>query len=388
VLSALESATQRPELKLRPTPAPAGKPASAPAAAVQPSRPQASAQNFWVSDAEARKLFGAFVPQSGERGPNVKRDQVKISSPGMQSAATPTAPERKSELPPVWEPPVRPSPQSLSEREPASPAVETEPSSAVPVTAAPTLENACPAAADAVPENAGVPEESRVPRMEPLVMLDEDVPLSDSETADTQTREIPDYVIVGEVYNCYVIVQLEDRILLIDKHAAHERIIFDQLCENMRSREKNAQLLMFPIHVDLTEAEVHALKEYREKIESIGFSFQAEAHGILLTEIPTEITRDSAPDMIMTLASRLADGTGSVESTEAEFFEARLYQASCKAAIKGGRLYSTENIRWLCDRLLRTPRDNETAIKTCPHGRPVAFEIRKNSIERQFSRLL
>ena len=66
----------------------------------------------------------------------------------------------------------------------------------------------------------------------------------------------------------------------------------------------------------------------------------------------------------------------------------RLYQASCKAAIKGGRLYNSESIKWVCDRILCVPKDGASAIKTCPHGRPVAFEIRKNSIERQFSRLL
>ena len=91
--------------------------------------------------------------------------------------------------------------------------------------------------------------------------------------------------------------------------------------------------------------------------------------------------------MLTTLAGRIADGTGTAESTAEQFFETRLFQASCKAAIKGGRLYSPENIRWLCDRILCTPKEGGSAVNTCPHGRPVAFEIRKSSIERQFARL-
>ena len=176
--------------------------------------------------------------------------------------------------------------------------------------------------------------------------------------------------------------------LLIDKHAAHERILFDQLCENMRARKKSAQVLMFPIPVPMTEAEIQALEDHRGQIESIGFAFRRDAGGVQITEIPTEITREAAPEMLAVLAGRIADGTGTVESTGEEYFEARLYQASCKAAIKGGRLYTGDSIKWICDRILCVPKDGSSAIKTCPHGRPVAFEIRKNSIERQFSRLL
>ena len=92
--------------------------------------------------------------------------------------------------------------------------------------------------------------------------------------------------------------------------------------------------------------------------------------------------------MIVSLASSLADGIGTVDSVGAEYFDTRLYQASCKAAIKGGRVYSKENLRWICDRVLKVPAEGESAIKTCPHGRPVAFELKRNSIERQFQRLL
>ena len=76
-----------------------------------------------------------------------------------------------------------------------------------------------------------------------------------------------------------------------------------------------------------------------------------------------------------------------MESTSLAFFEEKLYQASCKAAIKGGRLYGMEGIRWICDHILEKNEDGKAFIRTCPHGRPVAFEIRKNSIERQFSRI-
>ena len=107
-----------------------------------------------------------------------------------------------------------------------------------------------------------------------------------------------------------------------------------------------------------------------------------------VSEVPTHLGRDAGADMISELASVLADATGSIEATGAKFFEAKLYQASCKAAIKGGRVYGPEHIKWICSRLLKKPGEDGAVIKTCPHGRPVAFEIKKTSIERQFERLI
>ena len=340
VRGALEAVSTRPEFVL-PSAQPSVKPASAAAGAAPPKK------NFWVSDEEARALLGAFVP-AGPQPVNSQKSQMHIASPGMAAAAS-HAPA-----------PQQPAAADASEAVPAAPA-----------TAAPSAEPA--------PSGAPTPGAPTT-----------DAPSSDVVPSDTPTPDappIPPYVIIGEAYNCYVIVQLEDRLILIDKHAAHERILFDQMCENLRGRKKNAQMLMFPLEIPMTEPEIQALEDLRERVEALGFVFRRTRSGVSVSGIPTEIARDAAPDMLTTLAGRIADGTGTAESTAEQFFEARLFQASCKAAIKGGRLYSPENIRWLCDRILCVPEAGGSAVKTCPHGRPVAFEIRKNSIERQFFRL-
>ena len=80
--------------------------------------------------------------------------------------------------------------------------------------------------------------------------------------------------------------------------------------------------------------------------------------------------------------SRLVNHEGYAEKTRYEFFERALYQASCKAAIKAGRIYDREHVKWICDRVLTL--DN---IKYCPHGRPIAFEITKHFLEKQFERI-
>ena len=205
-----------------------------------------------------------------------------------------------------------------------------------------------------------------------------------------RTDDIPEYTILGEAYNCYVILQLADRLLIVDKHAAHERILFDELCRRMKEKERRSQILMFPITVSLSEDEIPVLDEYGDSIKSIGFAYTVDAarREINISEIPQELGRDAAKDMMEELLSSLSASSGTIETTQAKYFEAKLYQASCKAAVKGGRVYGEQHIRWICDRLLKAPGEDGAVIKTCPHGRPVAFEIKKSSIDRQFDRIM
>ena len=208
--------------------------------------------------------------------------------------------------------------------------------------------------------------------------------------APVPENDIPEYRIIGEAYNCYVVVELEDRLVFIDKHAAHERIIFDELCRKLRESTHSGQMLMFPIREKVSPSEIQALEEYRESFEKIGFTFELDSlrGEVIISSIPEEVGRNAAPDMLISLAGQLAEGIGTIDSAGIEFFEKKLFQASCKAAIKGGRVYRGGEVNYICEKLLCRPSDSkETAIKTCPHGRPVAFELRKNSIERQFSRL-
>lgn len=209
--------------------------------------------------------------------------------------------------------------------------------------------------------------------------------------------DIPEYFIIGEAWNCYVIVEVCDRLIIFDKHAAHERIIFDELCRKMRaslrsSSPRSGQILLSPIEVTVTPAEAEALEEYREKIISLGFDYQTEkrnvsSYTVLISQIPNDLDNEASVELFSTLLTKLSDSTSTVEAAAEGFFETRLWQASCKAAIKGGRQYDIAHIKWICDRLFTKPDKNNQVIRTCPHGRPVAFEIKKTSIDRQFDRL-
>ena len=189
------------------------------------------------------------------------------------------------------------------------------------------------------------------------------------------------YRIIGEAFNAYVIVEVGEKMLLIDKHAAHERILFEQLKAGMNNSEKVSQLLMLPIEVMLTSEEIQVISDYRSEIEAVGFEFTNGRYTASVTAIPEGIETDAVPDMLAVIAERIKSNTGSARLTRDIIFEKALYQASCKAAIKAGREYPEGHIKWIVDKLMEIPD-----ITVCPHGRPVAMELSKKNLDRQFER--
>ena len=189
------------------------------------------------------------------------------------------------------------------------------------------------------------------------------------------------YRIVGEVFNSYVIVERGSEMLLIDKHAAHERIIFEQLKAGLKDVRINSQMLMLPIEIMMTSDEIQAICDYRAEVEAVGFEFSAGRYSLSVTAIPEGIETDGIVDMLLVMAERIKSGTGSAGLTKDIVFEKALYQASCKAAIKAGREYSKEQIKRIVDKLMELPD-----ITVCPHGRPVAMILDKKNLDRQFER--
>ena len=190
-----------------------------------------------------------------------------------------------------------------------------------------------------------------------------------------------EYRILGEAFHAYVFVELSDRVLVVDKHAAHERVLFEQLRAGMTKTDKVSQLLMLPIEVMLTSEEIETLSTYRAEIEAVGFEFTLGKYTASVSALPEGIETDAVSDMLAVMAERIKSNTGSAQLTRDIIFEKALYQASCKAAIKAGREYSEEHIRWLIAELMRLPD-----ITVCPHGRPVAMTISKKNLDHQFER--
>ncbi|MBO6052624.1 MAG: DNA mismatch repair endonuclease MutL [Clostridia bacterium] len=380
VLSALEKEVKRPEFPLagaseaKEAPfVPSGKPdAPDPKNAFLPmdAKPEKPKQ-MRLSDLPA----GAQIPAGlGTDAPRASKEEIadahRAAAGNIRAAADAFAAYRR-------EHPV-PDPSGREERE------QPEPGAPNPAENAPAQlrTESAPGKPAEAPADAGSADGD-----DPYAVYDRDIGPGD----------IPEYTLIGEAFSTYLLVQLDDRILLIDKHAAHERILFDELCRKLRRHlaspaAAGGQMLLTPLTVELYTAEADAAEEYRDRIEAVGFAFTMKQTGVSqrtaeITQIPESLDAPAAAELFETLANRLSDATGTVESAARGFFETRLWQASCKAAIKGGRLYDAASLRWICDRILQKPDERGAVIRTCPHGRPVAFEIKKTAIDRQFGRI-
>ena len=195
--------------------------------------------------------------------------------------------------------------------------------------------------------------------------------------------EIPEHKIVGEAFDCYVMVEYENSLLVIDKHAAHERVIFEDL---KKSREKDgrvaSQTLLLPLSVSLAPDEISAALDFKEEITNVGFEYTVNGSLADITAIPDAITLTDAESLFVKMTDELAEGKGNPEITEKIRREKALYQIACKAAIKGGRVYDKSIIEWLVGKVLMLPD-----ITVCPHGRPIAYKITKTQLDKQFDRI-
>lgn len=356
----------------------------------QDKRPK-KAEQIRLNDAEiapspskksAHRTSQAFVEETMSPAEAARANREAYENIKKASAFVPSYIPREDELPPLIQvqQEVNPKPADiavsrLKPAEKSNEAVKAE----IPVTTASHLQS--PSQSSDTSEN------------DTSALKDLDLP----DYIEIRADDVPEYFILGEAFNCYVIVQVADRLLMIDKHAAHERILFDELCRKMHaalfSNDRGGQLLLASYDIDLLSAEVDAIGDYDSQIHALGFDYTFEKIGVSsykahITQIPEDLDVAAAAELFTTLASNLSDMTASVESAADKFFENRLWQASCKAAIKGGRVYDIGHIKWICDRLLKKPGADNQVIRTCPHGRPVAFEIKKSSIDRQFARLM
>ena len=193
----------------------------------------------------------------------------------------------------------------------------------------------------------------------------------------------PEFKIIGEAFDCYVMVEYEGALLIIDKHAAHERVIFEDLKKMRESDGRVAsQTLLLPITAILTPEEYSAAEEYKAELEAVGFEITLGEGHANLTAIPDAISASDAETLFIQMTDEIIEGRGNPALTESIRRERALYQVACKAAIKGGRRYDGALIEWLVGRILSLPD-----IIVCPHGRPIAYRLTKTELDRQFDRI-
>ena len=186
----------------------------------------------------------------------------------------------------------------------------------------------------------------------------------------------PVITVIGQAFNTYIIAQMNDSLFMIDKHAAHERLLFNKL---KAQHKVEVQALLTPITANLQKDEYNAITSNLDLLLNAGFEIEDfGTSSVVVRAIPTTLIGED----IVSLLSEMAESLNSTKSVQIEREENLFHTVACKAAIKAGSQTSNAEMKDLAEKVLLS-KD----IMYCPHGRPVAYEIKKRELEKQFGRI-
>lgn len=212
------------------------------------------------------------------------------------------------------------------------------------------------------------PKQEQPPQKEETEQLGFEVPIAE-----------PPLEYVGELFRTYILAQRGDEVCVIDKHAAHERQLFEKLAADYGSVP--GQLLLQPLAVNLGAAEKQALLDNLPLLENAGL--EVEDFGgttVLLRTVPADVEPQNAEELLVELADKLAKGSRDALNERTEWV---LHSIACRAAVKAGDRTSPQELMALAEKIL-----SGQVPPFCPHGRPCVLKLTRKELEKQFGRIV
>ena len=222
-------------------------------------------------------------------------------------------------------------------------------------------------------------EEAKPPVIE---TVEEAVPEAKAEQPASEVEEVkpePEpYRVIGEAFKTYILVEQGKKLLIIDKHAAHERMLFEKLRAN--NGEIETQMLLAPVTVTLSKEEYSAVLDNLELLDKAGYRVEDFGGGmVIVSECPTAVADADLAEVVMELAGYLVNNRRELIPEKLDWI---YHSTACRAAIKAGDKTSEYELEKFVEKLL-----NDSDIRYCPHGRPVLIEMSKYEIEKNFGRV-
>ena len=210
--------------------------------------------------------------------------------------------------------------------------------------------------------------------------LDEPQQSAAPEQLDFDVQDGPEPLrYVGEIFRTYILAERGDEICIIDKHAAHERQLFEKLAAHYG--DVPSQLLLEPLVVELSAEEKTALLTNLDLLESAGLEVSDfGGSSVCLRSVPADVEQGSAEDLLVELAAKLAHGSRDALNERTEWV---LHSISCRAAIKAGDHTSPQELMALAEKIL-----SGEVPPFCPHGRPCVLKLTRKELEKQFGRIV
>ncbi len=197
-------------------------------------------------------------------------------------------------------------------------------------------------------------------------------------TENISVSNTPEFKFIGEAFNTYLIAELEGKMVIIDKHAAHERILFEKF---KKEGSGNSQIMLQPITVNLSADEYNAVIENSDLLYDAGYDISDFGDRcVKVNACPPELTDSNLYDIVLEIAGYLANN---VKTLLPEKLDWIYHSMACRAAVKAGNFTSKYEAEMFVKHLLS--RDD---IRYCPHGRPVMIEMTQRELEKQFKRIV
>ncbi len=221
------------------------------------------------------------------------------------------------------------------------------------------------------------PEAPKAPEAKPArpqeLPVVEDLPV----VPFSEETELPDFRIIGEAFKTYILVELEGKMLMVDKHAAHERILYDRLIANKEPVQ--SQMLLMPVTVSLSKEEYSAVLEHTDLLAEAGFDVSDFGPGLVaVREVPVMLIKEDVTQLLSEIAGRLLDKSDPTP----EKLDWMYKNIACRAAVKAGDDTPPAEQEKFIEYVL-SHRD----VRYCPHGRPILIEMTRPELEKTFGRI-
>ena len=188
------------------------------------------------------------------------------------------------------------------------------------------------------------------------------------------------FEVIGQIFDSYIIVEKNDEMLLIDQHAAHERLKYEELKRDLDKKQSYSQILLEPEVVNLTGEEFGAYRENKELLDNLGFeSEEFGDNAILIRSVPGDVEIGNVEPLVIELISQAEN---SKKELITEKNQRLLYTIACKSAVKANMKMSVDEMETLVRNVFKLKN-----INTCPHGRPIVISMSKKEIEKEFKRI-
>lgn len=191
----------------------------------------------------------------------------------------------------------------------------------------------------------------------------------------------PDFKLIGSVFDTYILIEYKDEMLLIDQHAAHEKVLYERFMKDFKNHEHTSQHLDPPLVLTLSERELQVLFENEKAFTEIGYEIEAfGGRDVAVYAVPGNLYDIAKNELLIEMLDDLADDTGHGGTTA---ITDRIATMSCKAAVKGSRRLDMAEAQALIKELLTCKNPY-----TCPHGRPTTIVFSKYELDKRFKRIL